>query len=170
MSATNPFSPEALAIKVLEKLGASPPTAETVLRRAAELAVLVNKAPGLSGAEKLALVQRVLRDIVNMPDMLVKGLGDKAVAELNNVIDTIVPTTISLIVSAGRGEFDLKKVVPTVVAAWSPWCCRAISTVVDVTASSLADPQKDVELPAVSVEVPDANNVPKESVDPTPAP
>jgi hypothetical protein len=135
-TAPNPFSPEALAAKVLEKLGASPPTAETILRRAAELAVLVNKAPGLKGPEKMALVQRVLRDIVNMPDVRAKGLSDEAVAALNAVIDDIVPTAITLIVSAGRGEFDLKKVTPA--KAWA-WCCRAATAVAVAASAPKAD-------------------------------
>lgn len=172
----NPFSSETLAAKVLEKLGASPPTADTILRSSAELAVLVNKTPGLKGPEKMALVQHVLRDIVNMPDVRSK-LSDETIAVLNGVIDTIVPTTLTLIVSAGRGEFDLKKVV-----SWS-WCCskRAVAVKTDTVSAekgvgSVVVAEVTVEMPGVAPTseeaeaVAVANNAPTESESLTPAP
>lgn len=116
----NPFSLEALATKALEHLGADAPTTESLLRVAAQIAVLVNKAPGLRGSEKSALVQRVLREVINMPVVRSK-LSEEAASALSIVIDTVVPTTLTLIVSAGRGEFDLKKITPA--KAWA-WCCK----------------------------------------------
>jgi len=137
------FTPEALAAKALEKLGADAVTSDTILRLAAHLAELVNKAPGLRGPEKAALVQRVLRDIVSMPAVRAK-LSDDAATALNTVIDTVVPTVLTLIISAGRGELDLKN--PQVAAAsFLSWCCRAVSV---VAAPKAADTVTAVTAPA----------------------
>ena len=137
------FTPEALAAKALEKLGADTLTADAILRLAAHLAELVNKAPGLRGPEKAALVQRVLRDIVSMPAVRAK-LSDDAATALNTVIDTVVPTALTLIISAGRGEFDLKN-PQAAAASFLSWCCRAVSV---VAAPKVADTVTAVTEPA----------------------
>ncbi len=185
----NPFSPEALAAKALEHLGADAPTTDSILRVAAQLAVFVNKAPGLHGREKSALVQQVLREVINMPAVRPK-LSDEAVSALNVVIDTVLPTTLALIVSAGRGEFDLKKVTPA--KAWA-WCCTqgvAIAAAVSAPkadtvsiakavtgAVEAAAAEVTVEMPPAAAPAPEApvvaepsNNVPTESENLTPAP
>ena len=177
--APNPFSPEALAAKALEKLGASPPTADTILRLAAHLAELVNKAPDLRGPEKAALVQQVLRDIVNMPDARAK-MSDEITASLNTVIDTVVPTVLTLIISAGRGEFDLSSPQKAAASIWS-WCCRSAAAVAvasrpmtagtETTAKVLAEmtalaEAKEVEVelrPAAPEAAPAASSAPTES-------
>jgi hypothetical protein len=178
----NPFSPEALVTTALGKLGADAPTADSILRIAADLAVLVNKAPGLHGPEKTALVQRVLRDVVAVPAVRAT-LSDDAAAALAVVIDTIVPTALTLIVSAGRGEFDLKKVTPA--KAWA-WCCRTASAVAVAVQQQKGDTASIVKVvgeataDAVSVVVaPEAapapaapaasSSAPTESQNPTPA-
>ena len=126
----NPFSVEALSAKALEILGAEVPTADSVLRVAAKLAQLVNKAPGLHGPEKAALVQQVLREILNSPVVRPK-LDAAAVDALNVVIDTVVPTALTLIISAGRGEFDLKKPREALL-----WCCRSAASVAVAAAAA----------------------------------
>jgi hypothetical protein len=106
------------------------------------------------------------------------------------VIDTVLPTTLALIVSAGRGEFDLKKVTPA--KAWA-WCCtqsvaiaaavtapkadtasiaKAVTGAVDAAAAEVT-----VEMPQAAAPAPEApvvaepsNNVPTESENLTPAP
>lgn len=145
-TAPNPFSPEALAAKALEKLGASPPTADTILRLAAHLAELVNKAPGLRGPEKAALVQRVLRDVLAMPAVRA-GLSDDAASALNTVIDTVVPTALTLIISAGRGEFDLSSPQAAAASVWS-WCCRSVAAVAVPVAPKAADTVTAATVPA----------------------
>jgi hypothetical protein len=126
----NPFSVEALSSKALEMLGADMPTADSVLRVAAKLAQLVNKAPGLHGPEKAALVQQVLREILNSSVVRPK-LDAAAVDALNVVIDTVVPTALTLIISAGRGEFDLKKPREAIL-----WCCRSAASVAVAAAAA----------------------------------
>lgn len=141
------FTPEALAAKALEKLGADAPTADSILRVAAYLAELVNKAPGLRGSEKAALVQRVLRDIVAMPAVRAK-LSDDAATALNIVIDTVVPTALTLIISAGRGELDLKN-PQAVASSFLAWCCRSVSVVAAASAPpKAADTATEATAPA----------------------
>lgn len=193
VAAPNPFSPEVLAAKALEHLGADAPTTESLLRVAAQMAVLVNKAPGLHGPEKSALVQRVLREVINMPAVRSK-LSDEAASALILVIDTVVPTTLTLIVSAGRGEFDLKKITPA--KAWA-WCCKhGVAIAVAASASEKQDPkvgtasivtavsdavaavaaEVTVDVAAAPAPAPapvvaeSASSAPTESANPTPAP
>jgi hypothetical protein len=197
-SSINPFSSAALAAKALEKLGSDAPTTDSILRVAAYLAELVNKAPGLHGAEKTALVQQVLRDIISVPAVRAK-LNDDTFNSLTIAIDMIVPTALALIISAGRGELDLRK--PATI--WK-WCCDAASVSVSAPAAApaAAAPASAVdtvtEVMAVAVPLPlvtppvtppvappvatdvsvsvsekepvAANNAPTESMNPTPAP
>ena len=143
--AVNPFTPEALAAKVLEKLGADAPTGDSILRIAAHLAELVNKAPGLHGPEKAALVQQVLRDVIAMPAVRAK-LSDDATNTINIVIDTVVPTALTLLISAGRGEFDLKKPRETLF-----WCCRSAASLA-VAVAVASQPQQAHTAPTVTAE------------------
>ena len=173
----NPFSPEALAAKALEKLGADVPTADTILRLAAHLAELVNKAPGLHGPEKAALVQRVLRDVLAMPAVRA-GLSDDAASALNIVIETVVPTALTLIISAGRGEFDLSSPQKAAASVWS-WCCtHGVAVAAAVAAPKKADTATVATVPAaaseevrpeVPVAAPAASIAPTESSAPAPA-
>jgi hypothetical protein len=147
MSVVNPFTPEALAAKVLEKLGADALTSDSILRLAAHLAELVNKAPGLHGAEKAALVQQVLRDVIAMPAVRAK-LSDDATNTINIVIDTVVPTALTLLISAGRGEFDLKKPRETLF-----WCCRSAASLA-VAVAVASQPQQAHTAPTVTAVTP----------------
>lgn len=179
-SPANPFSPEALAAKALEYLGVDAPTTDSILRVAAQLAVFVNKAPELHGLEKSTRIQQVLREVINMPAVRSK-LSDEATSAINAVIDTVLPTTLALIVSAGRGEFDLKKVVPVVVPAKWSWCCSKRAVAVKVDTVSAEKGTGSVVVAEVAVEAPvtppaeaevvvDANSAPTESENLTPAP
>lgn len=142
----NSFSVEALSAKALEILGAEVPNADSVLRVAAKLAQLVNKAPGLHGPEKAALVQQVLREILNSPIVRPK-LDAVAVDALNVVIDTVVPTALTLIISAGRGEFDLKKPREAFL-----WCCRSAASVAVAAAAAHTAPAEKGPEPVASPE------------------
>ena len=181
-SSPNPFSPEVLVVKVLAKLGADALTGDSILRLATHLAELVNKAPGLHGSEKAALVQQVLRDVIAVPAVRAK-LSDDAANTINIVIDTVVPTVLTLIISAGRGEFDLKKPREALL-----WCCRSAASVAVAVAASqsqvhtapavtVVKPEEvKVEAPAplavavpLPVAAPVASSVPTESTVPVPA-
>ena len=121
---SNPFSIESLVSKAIKMLGVDVPNPTIILSITAQLAELVNKAPGLHGPEKAALVQRVLREILNSSVVRSK-LTDAEVNTLNIIIDTVVPTTLTLLISAGRGEFDLKKPRQTLL-----WCCKTAASVI----------------------------------------
>ena len=142
----NSFSVEALSAKALEILGAEVPNADSILRIAAQLAQLVNKAPGLHGPEKAALVQQVLRAILNSSIVRPK-LDAVAVDALNVVIDTVVPTALTLIISAGRGEFDLKKPREAFL-----WCCRSAASVAVAAAAAHTTPAEKGPEPVAAPE------------------
>jgi hypothetical protein len=75
------------------------------------LAQEVNKATALSGRAKLDLVVRVLRGLLAEP--VIRGrLTPEVIATLEGVVQDVIPETISLVVDASRGAFQLKK--PTV--------------------------------------------------------
>jgi hypothetical protein len=146
--AASPFSVEALVAKTLEMIGADVPTAVSLLQIAAKLAQLVNKAPNMHGPEKSALVQNVLREILNSPAVRPK-LDAETVDKLNVVIDTVVPTALTLIISAGRGEFDLKKLSDP-KKVWS-WCCRSVAVHIE---TAVKEPVSEVAPASVSEVVP----------------
>jgi hypothetical protein len=92
----------------LEKLGADTPTTQSILRVSVEIAQTVNKSKDLKGAEKMALVQQTLRAVLATPALKEK-LSEDAAAQINTVINDVVPPTITLVIEAGRGHYDFKK-------------------------------------------------------------
>lgn len=96
-------------------------TVELILQLGAHLAQLVNKASGLSGKAKsevvcqtiLALLEDAEKaDTKRVQESTEKGLTTApaaAWAELKNQVKSVLPTTLSLVVDAARGKFDLKK-------------------------------------------------------------
>lgn len=117
---------EALKAKALAQLGTDVPTAQNLMRIAVALAQDVNKATHLSGREKLDHVMRALRGL----------LAEKAVTDrvspaelvvLQNVVNDVIPETISLVVEASRGAFQLKKPSIGCVARVSALLCRQVA-------------------------------------------
>lgn len=90
---------------------------ELILNLGAHLAQAVNRVEGLSGAEKCDLVCRTILQLLDDaekadeerkkestdPDCSSPGWG-----ELRSVVKNLLPTTLTLIVKAARGKFDLK--------------------------------------------------------------
>ena len=93
----------------LEKLAGEVPSAATLLPIAVELAKAVNGRVDLKGAEKTALVQKALRELLEVP-IVKEKLDDTVEAALKDCVEHIVPVTIMLIVSASRGDLTFKKV------------------------------------------------------------
>lgn len=92
----------------LSKIGADTPTTQTILRVGVEVAQAVNKSKEMKGAEKMALVQQTLRNVLETPSVKEK-LSGETTAQLNTVINDVIPPSITLIIEASRGTYDFKK-------------------------------------------------------------
>lgn len=92
----------------LSKIGADTPTTQTILRVGVDVAQAVNKSKDMKGAEKMALVQQTLRNVLEAPSVKEK-LSDDTKAQLNTVINDVIPPSITLVIEAGRGHYDFKK-------------------------------------------------------------
>lgn len=97
-----------LASRAASLIGADVPTTQTILRIAVTLAQDANRLPGLHGRERLELVLTALRETLR-DQAVKKSIPPAALAVLMDVVNTVVPETITLVVSASRGEFNLKK-------------------------------------------------------------
>jgi hypothetical protein len=92
----------------LKQFGADAPTTHSILRVSVVLAEAVNKNKDLSGHAKMDLVVQTLRDVLVMPEVATR-IPEEARGPLKVVVDTVVPEALSLIIEAGRGQYDLKK-------------------------------------------------------------
>jgi hypothetical protein len=123
----------------LEKLAGEVPSAASLLPIAVELAKAVNGRADLKGAEKTALVQKALRELLETPSVKEK-LDDTVEVALKDCVEHIVPVTIMLIVSASRGDLTFKKV--------QAGCFSAIFSCITAAATRAAVPAPAV--PATS--------------------
>jgi hypothetical protein len=92
----------------LKQFGADAPTTQSVLRVSVILAEAVNKNKDLTGRAKMDLVLQTLRDVLAVPEVAAR-IPEDARGPLRVVVDTVVPEALSLIIEAGRGQYDLKK-------------------------------------------------------------
>lgn len=113
----------------LRELGADVPTTQSVLRIAVVLAEAANRLPRLAGREKLDLVLQTLRGVLATPAVRDR-IPEEARAPLTLVIDTVVPETLTLVIEAGRGRFDLKKPSLGCLAKLGALLCRSAAAVV----------------------------------------
>jgi hypothetical protein len=163
----------------LKQFGADAPTTQSVLRVSVVLAEAANKIKGLTGRAKLDLVLQTLRGVLAMPEMSAR-IPEEARGPLRVVVDTVVPEALSLIIEAGRGQYDLKKPSVGCLAMLCGLTCRragarvgggvgAALTAVAVKVEEIGGVPVDATVPsAVSVSAPPA---PVESLpaDPIPA-
>jgi hypothetical protein len=119
----------------LEKLGADTPTTQSILRVSVEIAQTVNKSKDLKGAEKMALVQQTLRAVLATPAMKEK-LSEDAAAQINTVINNVVPPTITLVIEAGRGHYDFKKPSVSCFVGLLSALCRSAPVATPVPAAA----------------------------------
>lgn len=99
-------------------------TAQSFLRLAVRLATEINKVPQMKGSMKLAQVQGVLRTALAEPVVREK-LSGEVLSVCENMIETVVPEAITLVVQASRGEISLKKPTVGCVASFCGFLCRA---------------------------------------------
>jgi hypothetical protein len=129
----------------LSKIGADTPTTQTILRVGVDIAQAVNKSKDLKGAEKMALVQQTLRNVIEVPSIKEK-LSDDNKTQLTTVINDVVPPSITLVIEAGRGHYDFKKPsVSCFIGVLSMLCKGPRATVVAVPVPV------DASVPSVSV-------------------
>ena len=114
---------DVLLQNVIQRFSISPPTIQLLMRVGADLAQQVNKLPGMKGREKLELVQHLLREALRLPAVKEKISAD-VFPTLLSAIDDIIPEAITLIVSAGRGDFSFKKPSASCVSAVVALLCR----------------------------------------------
>lgn len=121
MATLPPVTP--LVELALKELGAEAPTTQSILRLSASLARTVNSWPNLKGAQKAEMVVGALRELLGVEQIRGK-LSAEEQAALRVVVDTVVPETLTLLVAAGRGEFDFRKPTPGCMAALAAALCR----------------------------------------------
>lgn len=92
-------------------------TVDQVISLGGVLAAEANKFSSLSGSQKKQLVCDVLRDVLNesvkvSTDQLAP-VSKEELAQLLFVVDSVLPASLDLAISAARGKLDLKKVKKT---------------------------------------------------------
>lgn len=102
--------------------GIATPSIQNVMKVGVALAQDVNRLPGLKGRERLELVQRILREALAAPTV-----KERVSVEVLAAIDTIIPETLTLVVSASRGEFSLKRPSAGCLAAVAAVFCRGVA-------------------------------------------
>jgi hypothetical protein len=131
------------------QLGGDVPATQNLMRIGITLAQEVNKATALSGRAKLDLVIRVLRDLLAEP--VIHGrLTPEVAATLDGIVRDVIPETISLVVDASRGSFQLKKPTVGCVARVLALLCRQAAAHVPGDAGKIAT-QVAVVVDTVSV-------------------
>jgi hypothetical protein len=141
----------ALVALATTQLGGDVPTAQNLMRIGIGLAQEVNKASALSGRAKLDLVVRALRGLLAEP--VIRGrLTPEVAAALDGIVQDVIPETISLVVDASRGAFQLKKPSVGCVARILAILCRQAAAHVPGDVGKMAA-QAAVIADAVSVDV-----------------
>lgn len=147
----NTILSEQLELQAKEFLKKAPWSAECILNMGVDLAVAVNKAPGLSGKEKSELVVQTILKLLDDAEKADKEHVVESTAQgatttpsvdwalLKTVVKTMLPTTLDLTVSAARGQYDLKKTSSCLLGCLAVW------------ASSKAPVAPSVAAPGVSL-------------------
>ena len=151
---------DVLVALALQQIGTASPDAQLVMRIAVNLAQEANKAAGLKGRERLDLVVRALRETLAMP-AIKERMPEAAWVALTEVVEVVVPETLTLVVSASRGSFQLKKPSVGCVVQVLNTVLRIVSVFVPAVRPAVA-PAAAVSAALVSAAA--------ASVDPAPAP
>lgn len=164
-----------LAAKALELVGADVPSVTSLMTVAVKLAQDANKLPNLHGRERQALVLGAIREVLRTPAVQERAGGAEAVTALLATVDTILPETLTLVVNASRGAFQLQKPSAGCVMSLAALFCRAaghgqVANAISAVAKA-AEPAKTVEV--VEIEVASVEEKPVAGgtgADPTPSP
>ena len=112
----------------LAAVGATTPTAQSLMRLAVSLAQDANKIQGLKGRQRLELVLKALREVLTTTAINQKIPPD-VLRGLREVVDTVIPETITLVVEASRGGYDLKRPSVGCVASLLALFCRSAAVI-----------------------------------------
>ncbi len=115
-----PITAEDLLQQVIQRFQLTGVNTQTLLRSATDLAQQVNQFRDLKGREKMEIVQRTLRDALQHPTIR-QAVTPELYVILMNTIKHVIPEAITLIINAGRGEFNFKK--PSVGCIFSLLSC-----------------------------------------------
>jgi hypothetical protein len=121
----------------LAALGADVPTAQSLMRLAVALAQDVNRMPGLKGRERLEIVIKILREVLATPAIATR-IPAEVKPVLDNVVEQIIPETLTLVVGASRGEFSLQRPSVGCVARLGALFCQTAAAVVGTGAGGQA--------------------------------
>jgi hypothetical protein len=167
------MSAEPLLQLALKEIGTTVPSSQSVLRVAVKLAEAANRLPNMKGRAKLDLVLKTLRDVLAVPEVAAR-IPEEARAPLTLVVDTIVPDALTLVIEAGRGQFDLKKPSVGCLARLCGLACRRVAVRVGGEAGvALTAAAATVEAVAVGIaeeKKPEAAAATEEKKPETPAP
>lgn len=167
---------------------------ELVLEVGVKCAEAANRLPGLSGPQKAELVCQTILTLLNDAEKADKERGAESTEKessnvpvvdwevCRNAVKTILPVTLTLVVSAARGKFYLEAAASAVAAvaavasqkggieAWL--CCRAVSAEAPAPPapqpptvpqkSESVEPPKESESPARPAESPESAPAPSE--------
>lgn len=158
---------DVLVALALQQIGTASPDAQLVMRIAVNLAQEANKAAGLKGRERLDLVVRALRETLATP-AIKERLSEAAWVALTEVVEVVVPETLTLVVSASRGSFQLKKPSVGCVVQVLNMVLRLVSVFVPAVRPAVA-PAAAVSAALVSA-APVPSPAPSEPAVPSPAP
>jgi hypothetical protein len=159
-----------LITKALELVGADVPSVTSLMAMAVKLAQEANKLPNLHGRERQAMVLGAIREVLRTPAVQEKVGGAEAVTSLLAAVDTILPETLTLVVNASRGAFQLQKPSAGCVMGLAAMFCRAaghgrVATAISAAAKTVE--VVEIEVVGVAEETPAAGGT---GADPTPSP
>jgi hypothetical protein len=159
-----------LVALALNEIGADVPTTQSLMRIAVVLATAVNKMAGLKGLAKQTLVLDALREVLATP-MIANRMDDTAKAVLAEVVNNIIPQTLTLVVEAGRSG-ALKKPTVGCVASFCSFFCRSAAGVATAANAppAVADALSAAAAVATIADVVEPDNVQVDPVAETTAP
>ena len=111
-------------------------TADLVLHVGADLAQAVNSLKNLSGKDKSELVCQTILKLLDDGEMAEKERAVESTGKettkvpwdgCRNVVKTLLPTSLELLVKASRGEISLLKHVPKSFLSWIPRLPQSLS-------------------------------------------
>jgi hypothetical protein len=168
MAAANSQLLQALIATGLSKIGTDLPTAQSLMRLAVDLAQDANKFQGLKGADRLALVLSALREVLTTTAITQK-IPPEALKAMREVVETVIPETITLVVAASRGGYDLKRPSVGCVASFVALFCRTVAATAPA-GSQIASVAGAAQAVASAVATPAADQKqeekPKETISP----
>ena len=109
---------DALHEELADAVGDREITPESIIQIATIAMAMVARQKDMSGADKKALVITLLKYLVKHSNMKRK---DRQAVRM--VIDTTLPITIDLLIGAGNGEFDFKKMKSRFAWIADTCCC-----------------------------------------------